>query len=968
MKQIKRKNKKLPILLSFFGIFFVVLTAVIILNLIPKNTDGGNKEPPEILEGESLYSGMTVAYPVFESASIDFVSVKNDKGSYSVAKNGDGEFIFYYADENGKLQAYAPKITAEDAAFEYDSLYAMETGDGYGRFTKLSYLFSAVSTLYFNERIALSSDAAEREAQLLEYGFAEDEVQSVSFIYIDKDKKQQSHVVRIGARLLTGDGRYFMVDNRPYIYSTVGTTINYALAAFSDFINPRLVSAGLSEDNGFAPYLVSDFKEWRNTLYNTPGDVIGAENKKNTAVIINAKTIVPISKDDDSNILNETEYPGGYHKSEYEKIEIPLFEIAGDPAYAQMEAALIGSAVGKLSEPMTVTVASNSRWVDLDGNESVRYGYTIIAVESVIGAGGENATPGTPVGDSTAVKVTYNYKIDGKNKNLIAAHAVINLDSPLLPDAAEAAIRALSVGELSAGEQVSFDVEYTAQTSLSRRVAVLVTDIVEIYNKDYLKIDTVAADSIVSCRYVYVIDGVRGSAEYSTVVNLATDESDMGAGIKEKLIGKSVGRGQDIKVFEYTAYSEIFSDFIAYEIDEIPYFYTREKIASFRFVNSSIRDPFYGESIYENTLDNKYKIYGLNAAACQEVSKVLGGIGETTGVADGLVGLEVVAMGLTPETMITDKYNLYAYTVYYELPRGIIVTGTSDDEDLDDYTWYSTLGFTLYISEEDPIEGVRYVGSDMYDIVVKVKSEDLVFLDYDFTEFWARNSLMQFDVSRIEAIELDFNMSDLYGSYDMDVGHTTLYIADNGKAYLSPNSIPEGATLQGTYDKIVVDVKPEGECTENELTKYIAEHGYDAVSLTELYNQVLGGGTEIKVGNDAAGSAHFKTLMQVSYMLRYEGTLTPEEQAAALEREPIMTLGMTMLDGRGVPSKYVYEFYRAGERQVMVRLYKAASDGNAIETPVSDFYISTYSFKKIVSGYLALFNAEPIDEDYGYID
>ena len=965
MKHIKRKNRKLPILLSFLGIFVSALVAVIILNAFPPVTPPAEKPPLDIREGESSYAGMTIAYPAFESEQIGYISVRNHKGSYSLAQNDDGDFIFYYADENGDMRVYSPKIVTEDAAFDYESLYAMEKGDGYGVYTKLSYLCSTLQYLYFNERIELSSDAEERAEQLREYGFTESQVQRVGFVYTTKEGEEIAHSVQIGAKLLTNDGRYFMVDNRPYIYSSVGTTINYALAAFSEFVNPRLVAAGLSEDNGFGPYLVSDFKEWRNTLYDEEGDELKAEYQNNATVIVTGKTFVPVSKDDDSNPLLEG-YVNGYSVSESSRFEIPLSEIADNSDYSRLVNALVGRRVGVFSEPVTATLGSSSRWVDLGDKESVKYTYTVTAVEAIITDSGEISEAGTPVGNNSLIKITYNYSVDGKAKNLMPCHGLLDLESALMPEGKADELRALSVGALAAGEQVTLELTYTKESSVSRTVEIMITDIVAIYDGEYAETDVIAADSIVSYRYVYVIDGARGSTEYSTVVNLATDESEEGAEIKGKIIGKKTGRGQNIKVFSYTAYGELVSDFITYEITEMPYFYTSEKIASFRFVNASDRDPFYGESIYENTLDNKYRIYGINASSCQEVAKVLGGIGDTTGVADGLIGSETVAIGLTPEVM--EKYGLYAYTVYYELPRGIIVTSSGDeydDESLDDYTWHSTLGFTLYISEENPVDGTRYVGSDMYDVVVKISGDYFIFLDYDFTNFWARSALMLFDVKNVESIDLEFNMSDLKGSYDFDLSHTTLYIGSNGMAYISPDHIPEGSTVNGTYDKIVVDVTPEGECTENELTKYIAKKGYDAVSLTELYNEILGGGEELKVGNGSAGSAHFKTLMQVCYIIRYEGTLAEEEQAAALDSEPVMTFSVKLSFS---PYRYVYEFYRVSERQVMVRIYQANADGTPKSTPVSDFYISTYSFKKIVSGYLALLNAEELDEDYGYID
>ena len=57
-------------------------------------------------------------------------------------------------------------------------------------------------------------------------------------------------------------------------------------------------------------------------------------------------------------------------------------------------------------------------------------------------------------------------------------------------------------------------------------------------------------------------------------------------------------------------------------------------------------------------------------------------------------------MGLTPE--VKKHYGLYAYTVYFELPRQIYVSDGTYSDTLDDYDSAYTIGFTLYISEEKP--------------------------------------------------------------------------------------------------------------------------------------------------------------------------------------------------------------------------------------------------------------------------
>jgi hypothetical protein len=54
----------------------------------------------------------------------------------------------------------------------------------------------------------------------------------------------------------------------------------------------------------------------------------------------------------------------------------------------------------------------------------------------------------------------------------------------------------------------------------------------------------------------------------------------------------------------------------------------------------------------------------------------------------------------------------------------------------------------------------------------------------------------------------------------------------------------------------------------------------------------------------------------------------------------------------------------------MVSLYRTDEDGNKIDNgmEVSDFYITSFAFKKIVSNFVAVLNGEKIDGTIGYLD
>jgi hypothetical protein len=64
---------------------------------------------------------------------------------------------------------------------------------------------------------------------------------------------------------------------------------------------------------------------------------------------------------------------------------------------------------------------------------------------------------------------------------------------------------------------------------------------------------------------------------------------------------------------------------------------------------------------------------------------------------------------------------------------------------------------------------MRYIGSDLYDIVTRVPAADFAFLDYDFETFWARRNIILMDVVHIENFSIEFNMSDFQGEYNFEL-------------------------------------------------------------------------------------------------------------------------------------------------------------------------------------------------------
>ncbi len=974
IERINRNKKRLR-LTVYLAIALVVIivaatvaTTLIIKHLNESASAGSGKLPPEIIEGEGIYNGSALAYPTMEETDIKRITIKNKEGEYTLLRTEDsgGAFMLYYVDANGDTQVYYPSICEEDSSFEYESLYAIESSDGINRIYKLTYLCSALEYPYFSERIPLSDNPNEREFQLREYGFETDKKQTIVFDYIiegeteEDEDKTVTHTIEIGAKNITGAGYYYRVDGRDCVYSTGSEYLSYALMGSYSYINSILVSAGIKEDSAFEPYLTTDYKQWVNEMHKNEGDEVVDGSK----VIIFADMLVPIETTYDTKV--DSDNFDGYTSEGYGSIEVDLSVYNKDSHYRRLVNSLVGKKVGKYYDPsdenadpssqIIFTLTTDSKAIDLSDKASRDYKYSIVAIESIITDDGEIFTDGAAVGDNNLIKVSYYLFIDGKQVSPILYHAVLDLSREALPDAAVSELRGATVGELS--EAVEISVAYDKDNSEKREIKYVITEIMTVYNQDGEEVDKISADSIITYHYRFEVDGVLGDTEYSAAINLKNDDSERGERIKEKLIGRSQGKKLSIVVDEYTEYCEYFSDFITYNVAEIKYFVTSEIVSSFRFQNNSDRDPFYGESIYENTLENKYKIYGLNSAVCEEVVKILGGIGDTTGESKGFVGIETVAIGITPEIM--EEYGLYAHTVYFELPRGITVIENENEDEIDDYSWYETLGFTLYISDVQP-DGTRYVGSALYDIVARVNAESLVFLEYDFINFWARKNLILTDIKNMQSFELEFFMDDLKGDYLFNLDHRTLYYTPDGKGYFT-----EPESYSDVFDFITVGVTPSGECTPNELTEYLSEKGRESMSLAELYKEIIGGGKDIYIGTDTYGTTYFKEAIQLLYNTRYEGSMTAEEQSEALLNSPMVMKFKVKLDSSSL--YYTYEFYRVSDRRVMVRLYQADEDGSIKTTPVSDFYLSSFAFKKIVNAFVGVLNAEEIDPDVGYSD
>ena len=997
MKAVERKLKKSHLAIIWLLVISLLLAAAYVAVIVIANrragtgsSSAGNTITP--IEGEGIYLNQLVAYPSIEEGQITFIEIENKNGKFGVSRypNDLGNFLFhYYVDGQEGSIPYMPPILNAEGEYSYENLYAIETGDGYGMIYYLTYLCAALGAPYVSERIELPATDTEeniekRNALLREYGLTKDSP-TVYFTYGKRDSStghiiedsEDYHYIVIGEKALSGNGYYFMVDNRNYVYYTKSEYFSYALAGFNEFIKGMLVAEGIEGESVYGPYLTTDFKKWTTTMYKSESDKVftndtaAYKNFDNPNVVVNGSYVVSVDKG--LEYVPEGDVFSGYETVSGTDFSFDLEALKKHPEYERIKGALVGKNVGSYAENkilltlLTELSDSDAKLLTL-GDEPIRYEYTIKKIESVISDGGERGDG--VVGESdTLIKVTYRYTVGGVGVQH-DCHAVVNLND--LQESDRAKFVGLSVGEELSG--VEFTVDYTAENALKSNEKYVLTGVTSIFNVDdygtgAILTDVITAESYVNVTFYRSVGGVRGETQSAVIRLCDIKDTDKLAPLKELLLGKGKGTYNEV-VYNTDYYYEVMREFVAYEIDEIEYFVANEIVVSFCFENASARDPFYADTFFKNTLTNEYKLYGLNAGSCETAVKLLGGIGTDSNSAVGLSGT-TVAVGLNIANM--EKYGLFAHKIYFEMPRGIFDAseeeGASDSDVLSDFDWLSTLGFNLYISDsvyDEDGARIRYIGSDMYDVIVKVPAADFDFLEYGFVEFWARKNILMMDITNLTGLKLEFNMSDLKGEYNFEVKFQQAYAGYvNGQLVVRPEQFQGSSPVE----EEVIHVKASDNAFS---TAFKDRFGTNWGALSTLYDHTMGDGNETYYpgSKDTLGAAYFNSVYETLQLTTYLDCLTEQEQAAAKTNGPVLEMTLRLIERKGEYCAYKYSFYRLDDRRVMVSLTKYETDekGNVIKEigEVSDFYISTFAFKRVVNQYITLLNGQKIDESIGY--
>ncbi len=973
MKYIEKKSNKRALIYSLTALVLVlVIVAYVLIDLFMVAPDNSAPGDIDVLEeiGESSYTGAPIAYEYVHTDSITNLIIDNELGKYSFKKNkSDGIYYLYYVDANGVEQRYYPEILSADSAVEYSDIYAISDDDGIGMIPRFNYLKSVISVSYFDQRIKLPEDPTQRALALERYGLDEDSRQTVSFTYeVDKKdsegnilkdndgnaiKEEKSRTIRVGTSTLIGNSYYYMIDGRDdYVYITSSAYFNYVLKDFTYFVASKIISTGLTKDGTLEPLLTPEFMQWKNTV-NTSGNVIAG-----STVIVKTQLFEPLSRDFVGN------GGSGYSSSSAISYQIDLGDYIKYNNYKKIVNALTGKAVGQIEGATNVTVPSSM--FELNLSENVNITYTITAIEAIVTDSFDIDTVGTAVGENTLLRVSYDYYLGGVKKNSFTMHALIDISSPYLPSEAKAALEGASVGPLDANNEITFSIDYSTQNAPSVQFSEVVSEIVTIYDQKGNQLKEAAADSIVIYKSYYKFGSDTTLDEESKMIDLSKLTSSAEDQAKKALfVGKKTDKDSfsEFVIDEETLYTEILTPFELYKFTEVESYVTKELIAAFSFVNYYDREQFHGSTLYKNDTTGVTELYSLNEQSCEAIVRVLGGLNDTVNTSLGYSGLETVALGLTTDVMI--EYGLYANTVRFTLPRGIFTTKDSLALEYDEYDWYYELTFTLYISDE--VDGKRYVGCDLYNVVVSVDADDFVFLDFDFAEFYAKRDLMSSNIDYVENIEIDFNMSDISGNYYLDLMHQMIYIDTNGKVYIS---VPEEQKADySTWNRIQVLVTEKEAIVDSAIHKYIKDKGYtnSQASLTELYSNK--DGKPYTVGYDYLGTDAFKRIYSVLLTTRYQGLLSDSEKAVMESGETIFTIKLQLKEQAEVGNdRYVYEFKRISDRKIGVHIYRESDSATKYENGVYDFYLTQYAFKNVVGSFLSVLNGKLPDASSGYID
>lgn len=1030
------KRKKLILILALSAVFVLALLIALLGKFVFGWFDGAEEEPyvpPTLEEGEAYYyfantqvRDVILMYPQLERSDIVTVRVHNTRGEnyffYHNIVGSDNYFVLGECeDETWDVRddnIYYPSIIgAFGGAFDYTSLYDDTS--------TLPAMLAAVGAVRIGERLR-PEDGNYSEEWLSHYGLSETDDPAYFEIITYLRDKNGNYIYTDGEENLIGkdpdNGKYYyLVYQEELATYAKGEEYNGSTAILvprADTENVRRVYVGYPtvDDTGYYLRL-----EGRNTVYTTttallsdvvdrgvgyyvaPRSVTAAESSyanqispnlsiyhgkysENAETVISALMSVGLSIED----LWQVDTDGGVdqHRSDLFR-QIDLAAEGCDPAFL---AAFVGAHVGDTRDILIKTnnLADPGEQIsyEIERIDGVMDGNTYVTAEDA---------PGRTVRAGDTLIVTY--RIGGGQ----IWKGLLDLTDPYLPVWVPEALTGKPLGDLETN--VRIDMAYTAENAAQYEVTLGLLSITAITDSEGYAKERVGYKSAVTLRFCLKHgDTMLGESEEITLYlpsEEAYDNDDAwtllnGEGntvavmraVADLAWGRSLGEWDEAGGAPETGISypiEVLSDFTMYRGAKADYVNAYEEEISFGFSNTT--SVYFGSSRYAITGPGERALYGLDAEASLAALRVF----------EDLTGDETVALGLDDETI--RRYGLYAYRIVYDLPFDCY--SVTDEDDNQSYYYKSTIRYELFVSEKQP-DGSRYVGSTLYDNVVKYRDgSTLDFVEWTFEETWVQNNLLLISYRDLRSIVFDLHFDEADGS---DFNHIWAFDASVDRHYLYKNEYylngelkteySEGARLYtalvdgGAHDGMKSYAALKGllfykKYTNNEdyskleealqlktragrlvhtfsdKERFVEELLGDYRDLDEIYGLENSDGTKTATDSET----YVQTLLQIMNLTRFFGNasdeLTEEEITALLSDEDacVMTVALTLRDESNKNYGYTLRFYSYS----LHSLVSITDEATGRET--HHFYIQTREVAKIAQAVVALTRGEKIDID-----
>lgn len=1041
---MKRKQKLTIVILA------VLLVLVVTLSLLGKFVWGwfDKQSAPRILPdleaGEAYYymggnpvSGVVLLFPQKERADISMVRVHNRRDEhyffYHNVSWGQNWFALGQADGTweGESTLYSPPIMENwNGTFDYTSLYddtttipAMlaavgtvniaerirpETGVDFSRFLRRFGLGEEDNPAYF-EIISYYRDSAGNYLYTPEgdtdsviavdpadgtYRYIDPATMTLGEAYTGDRAAltpvpDTEHTLRVyvGNRTVDDNGYYLYLEGRDVVYTTTNRYLTDVVErGIGYYVYPRLVSQAESR---YANQLTPDLSLWRG-LTVSEGATLTEE--------MTANLLATIRRYDSDAGVDRTE--------DDTFLQVDLSEAT------RLAKALLGRTVGGGGFDLLVPTAN--LW---DGMPGAAVRYRILGVSGILRGGvyGQDAALSAEAGDCVTVRYT-----DGITRETDGSYRVwegyADLSDPAMPDALRAAIIGRHPGDYLAPEAAPEVVcRYPTGDTNSHRMRLEILSVNRILSPEGTAQEQVTYGSTVRFSYRLTEYDEAGNEVtgrvYTTTLTLPTEaqfddrdawENELQYANAERqmytlqavfraLIGVGVGRytngdgGSTLPATDLYYPIEILSSFTLYRNVRAESAIRYEQTLRIGYTND--RDAYFGSSLYRILAPDDKRMYGLDAAATQQVMALF----------YNLIGDETVRVGLGAD--VIEQYGLWKNRVYYELPFGIY---SAEEGDRTRYYSRYRIGYTLYISDIQP-DGSRYVGSDQYDIVVRVADgSTLDFVDWEFKTGWVQNNLLMVGYEDLRRMVFDIRYEDYQHVWGIDVAVD--------RDYYYKSSFTEGGQTQTQYTKLArlwaALVDGEGFSgntyadylrlfeyrTETDTSDY---GGYDVwdprlphagaglfvrkvsdsfhiltrlvnekqIDLDKLYANT--GHQGMPNTRDEWGAYSVKTILQMLNATHYAGEaeedLTQEEIDAivAQDKNRVLTIALTLDNGEG-ESGYVLRFY-AYSSHALVSVSSVDEAGG--ETASALFYVQAREVARIAEAVISLSRGETIDGD-----